>query len=79
MSSSARAGLAAVLGPLHMPPGFEDEGRGPDFMARTKYGVPLPPGDYLAVLDIVGLTHRLEHPVTVEDPPAIWTSQEGPR
>jgi hypothetical protein len=48
-----------------MPPGYREEYRGPDFFARTKYGDPLPPGEYLAVLDIRGLSHRLEYPVTV--------------
>jgi hypothetical protein len=48
-----------------MPPGYRDEYDGPDFFARTKYGEPLPPGEYLAVLDIRGLSQRLEYPVTV--------------
>lgn len=52
-------------GPFRMPPGYRDEYRGPDFFARTKYGDPLPPGDYLAALDIKGLSQRLEYPVTV--------------
>lgn len=51
--------------PLRMPPGYRNEHRGPDFFARTKYGDPLPPGDYLAVLDIKGLSKRLEYPVRV--------------
>ena len=52
-------------GPRRMPPGYQEEYRGPDFFARTKYGDPLPPGEYLAVLDIRGLSQRLEYPVTV--------------
>ena len=52
-------------GPFRMPPGYRDEYDGPDFFARTKYGEPLPPGEYLAVLDIRGLSQRLEYPVTV--------------
>ena len=52
-------------GPHRMRPGYRNEYRGPDFFARTKYGDPLPPGDYLAVLDIRGLTQRLEYPVTI--------------
>ena len=52
-------------GPHRMPPGYREEYRGPDFFAQTKYGDPLPPGDYLAVLDIRGLSQRLEYPVTV--------------
>ena len=52
-------------GPLRMPPGYRDEYQGPEFFARTKYGKPLPPGEYLAVLNIRGLTQRLEFPVTI--------------
>jgi hypothetical protein len=52
-------------GPVRMPPGYRDEYRGPDFFARTKFGEPLPPGEYLAVLDIRGLSQRLEYPVTI--------------
>ena len=48
-----------------MPPGYRDVFRGPDFYARTKFGDPLPPGEYLAVLEIRGLSQRLEYPVTV--------------
>jgi hypothetical protein len=53
------------VGPVRYPPGYRDEYNGPDFYARTKYGDPLPPGEYLAVLDIIGLSQRLEYPVTV--------------
>jgi hypothetical protein len=48
-----------------MPPGYRDGYRGPDFFARTKYGEPLPAGEYLAVVDIRGLSQRLEYPVTI--------------
>jgi hypothetical protein len=53
-------------GPHAMPPGFRGESRGPDFPAHTKFGEPLPPGEYLAVLEIEGLSQRLSYPVTVE-------------
>lgn len=53
-------------GPYRMKPGFREESSGPDFPAHTKHGEPLPPGDYLAVLEIDGLSHRLDYPVTVE-------------
>jgi hypothetical protein len=53
-------------GPYTMKPGFRDEHMGPEFPAHTKYGDPLPPGEYLAVLEIQGLSQRLEYPVTVE-------------
>jgi hypothetical protein len=52
-------------GPNRMPPGYHDEFGGPGFFARTKYGEPLPPGEYLAVLAIRGISQRLEYPVTV--------------
>lgn len=57
--------MTDCLGPHRMPPGYREEYDGPTFFARTMYGDPLPPGDYLAVLDIRGLSHRLEYPVTV--------------
>ena len=47
-----------------MKPGFRYEGS-LTFYARTKYGEPLPPGDYLAALEIRGLSERVEYPVTV--------------
>jgi hypothetical protein len=53
-------------GPHRMKPGYREDSSGPDFPAHTKYGDPLPPGEYLAVLEIQGLSHRLEYPVTVE-------------
>jgi hypothetical protein len=53
-------------GPYKMKPGFRAEWSGPAFPAHTKYGDPLPPGEYLAVLEIRGLSQRLEYPVTVE-------------
>jgi len=48
-----------------MEPGYRDVSSGPSFYARTKYGEPLRPGDYLAVFDIHGRSERLEYPVTV--------------
>jgi hypothetical protein len=53
-------------GPHAMPPGFREESRGPDFPAHTRFAEPLPPGEYLAVLEIEGLSQRLSYPVTVE-------------
>lgn len=52
-------------GPHRMPPGYREEFDGPLFFARTAGGEPLPPGEYLAVLDIRGLSQRLEYRVTV--------------
>ena len=57
--------MTDCVGPVRMPPGYRDDYRGPDFPARTKYGEPLPPGEYLAVLEIRGLSQRLEYPVTI--------------
>jgi hypothetical protein len=53
-------------GPYSMKPGYREESSGPHFPAHTKYGDPLPPGEYLAVLEIQGLSQRLKYPVTVE-------------
>lgn len=58
--------IADCGGPFEMKPGFRDESDGPSFRAQTKYGDPLPAGQYLAVLKIDGLSQRLEYPVTVE-------------
>lgn len=55
-------------GPYTFAPGYRDERRGPHFYARTKYGDPLPAGDYLAVLDIEGMSDRLEYQVRVTAP-----------
>jgi hypothetical protein len=53
-------------GPFAMKSGFRDAWQGPDFPARTQFGDPLPPGDYAAVLEIVGLSSPLTYAVTVE-------------
>lgn len=37
------------------------------FVAATKYGDPLPPGDYVAAVEYRGLSRRLEVPVEVTD------------
>jgi hypothetical protein len=52
--------------PFEMKPGFREVFSGPVFVAHTKYGDPLPPCEYLAALEIQGLSQRLEYPVTVE-------------
>jgi hypothetical protein len=57
--------VADCVGWYRVPPGYRDEFDGPAFYARTAYGDPLPPGEYLAVLDIRGFSQRLEYPVTV--------------
>jgi hypothetical protein len=54
-------------GPFRMPDGFTDRYSGPRFPARTKYGEALPPGDYIATLQIEGYSERLTQPVAVTD------------
>jgi hypothetical protein len=48
-----------------MPRGFKDEYDGPTFPATTRTGEPLPPGDYVAAMEISGLSERLEYNVAV--------------
>ena len=50
-------------GPYVYEPGTVDESTGPTFIAATKYGGPLPPGDYLAAWEVDG--QRLEYPVEI--------------
>jgi hypothetical protein len=50
-------------GPFTYEPGVIDDFGGPTFPAATKYGDPLPPGDYLAVWEVDG--QRLQYPVEV--------------
>ena len=52
---------------LKMPDGFRDRYAGPDFPANTKYGEPLPPGDYIATLEIEEYSERLQQPVEVTE------------
>lgn len=53
-------------GAQEMRPGYVTESDGPEFLAHTKSGAPLPPGQYMAVLSIKGLSQRLAYPVAVE-------------
>jgi hypothetical protein len=48
-----------------MPDGFSDRYAGPIFPARTKYGEALPPGRYVATLEIMGYTERLQQPIEI--------------
>jgi hypothetical protein len=62
--------LAPVVdcqGAFAMPDGFEESYSGPTFPATTKFGDPLPPGRYIATLEIEGLSGRLEQHVVVTD------------
>lgn len=54
-------------GPFEMPDGFSERYGGKTFPARTKFGDALPPGDYIAALEIQGFSERLEQPVEVTD------------
>ncbi|MCZ7530391.1 MAG: hypothetical protein M5U31_08595 [Acidimicrobiia bacterium] len=52
-------------GPFEFPDGSSDEWDGPRFIAATPTGEPLPPGDYIAAVEIDG--QRLEYPVEVTE------------
>ena len=52
-------------GPFVMADGFAERSDGPTFLARTKFGESLPPGDYIAALQIEGRSDRLEYPVQI--------------
>jgi hypothetical protein len=52
---------------LKMPDGFTDRYSGPTFPARTQYGDPLPPGDYVATLEIEGYPELLGQPIEVTE------------
>ena len=55
--------------PLTMEPGYKAEFDGPTFVATTRYGVPLDPGEYVATVEWpAGLSQRLTYPVTVTEP-----------
>ncbi|WP_300681532.1 hypothetical protein [Nocardioides sp.] len=52
-------------GPRTMEPGYDETYPGPDFPARTANGTALPPGNYVAMVEIPGRTGRLTQPITV--------------
>lgn len=52
-------------GPMPIPDGFDKEYGEFTFYARTSTGDPLPPGKYVAAMEIDGYPGRLEAPVTV--------------
>jgi hypothetical protein len=54
-------------GPFKMSSGFSDRWAGPSFLARTKFGEALPPGDYIATLEIKGYSQRLAEPIEITD------------
>ena len=53
-------------GPFTYEAGAASEFQGPSFAASTKYGEPLPPGNYLATVEVAG--ERLTYPVEVTKP-----------
>jgi hypothetical protein len=52
-------------GPFRMKDGYIDRHQGPTFQASTTYGDPLPPGDYIAALEIEGFSRRLQQPIEI--------------
>lgn len=54
-------------GPRTMQPGFAERYSSTTFQTTTKYGDPLPPGDYLAAMEIRGLSERLTAPITLTE------------
>jgi hypothetical protein len=55
-------------GPFTMAPGYKAEFDGPTFVAATRHGVPLDPGEYVATVEWPeGLSQRLTYPVTVTE------------
>lgn len=54
-------------GAFKMPDGFIERSAGPTFRATTKHGEALPPGQYIATLEIEGYSERLQQPVEVVD------------
>lgn len=53
------------VGPRTLGDGSVDRIPGPDFQASDRYGEPLPPGDYVAALEIEGFPERLLQPLEV--------------
>ena len=60
--------LVECVGPVTMEPGYKAEFDGPTFVAATRYGVPLDPGEYIATVEWpTGLSQRLTYLVTVTE------------
>ena len=57
--------VVVCSGNFEVPDGFIERSAGPTFPARTKHGEALPPGDYIATLEIEGYSDRLEEPIEV--------------
>jgi hypothetical protein len=63
-----QAVIVDCSGPFTMAPGYKAEFDGPTFVAATRYGVPLDPGEYVATVEWPeGLSQRLTYPVTVTE------------
>ena len=52
-------------GPRRLEDGFVDRFSGPDFQATDMHGEPLPPGGYVAALEIEGFSERLLQPLEI--------------
>jgi hypothetical protein len=64
----SRAAVVDCAGPFTFTPGYRDRYTGPDFIAAHMVeGEPMPPGEYLAAVDIQGFSERLSVPVLVQD------------
>ena len=57
--------IVDCAGPSVLHPGESERSSGPTFRAADKYGEPLPPGDYLAVMDLEERTERVVERVMV--------------
>ena len=63
-----QAVVVACDGPFIMEPGYKAEFEGPTFVAATRSGVPLGPGEYVATVKWPsGLFQPLTYPVTVTE------------
>jgi hypothetical protein len=60
-----QAVVVDCAGPRMLADGFTDRFSGPDFQASDMYGEPLPPGDYVAALEIEGFSERLSQPLEI--------------
>ncbi len=60
-------------GKFVMKRGYVNAYKGPTFVAADKYGEPLPPGDYVAVMEIRQRSERFVQPVTVRVQPGTVT------
>ena len=60
-----QAVVVDCVGPRDMHDGYVDRLAGPDFQASDMYGEPLPPGSYVAAVEIEGFSTRLAQPLEI--------------